>query len=145
MLTRTAKKEDQVESRLRLQRVAGGHNGRRTVQTVRWTSCITPWASLTFDDGPDPLWTPRILDALERVDVRATFFVITPLALKHRQLVAEALGAGHEVEADTREGLQVVRSLGIEPQLWRPPWGVRAPWTEEVAEEFGLRLASWSV
>jgi peptidoglycan/xylan/chitin deacetylase (PgdA/CDA1 family) len=118
---------------------------------------------LTFDDGPDPLWTPRILDALERVDVRATFFVITPLALKHRQLVAEALGAGHEVEfhctehvrhtrrsrreveADTREGLQAVRSLGIEPQLWRPPWGVRAPWTQEVAEEFGLRLASWSV
>ena len=118
---------------------------------------------MTFDDGPDPLWTPRILDALERVDVRATFFVITPLALKHRQLVAEALGAGHEVEfhctehvrhtrrsrreveADTREGLQAVRSLGIEPQLWRPPWGVRAPWTQEGAEEFGLRLASWSV
>src|SRR5215212_2215479 len=93
MLTRTAKKEDQVETRLRLKRVAGGHNGRRTVQTVRWTSCITPWASLTFDDGPDPLWTPRI--------------------------------------------------LGIEPSLWRTPWGVHAPWTQEVAEEFGLRLASW--
>ena len=161
MLTRTAKKEDQVETRLRLKRVAGGHNGRRTVQTVRWTSCITPWASLTFDDGPDPLWTPRILDVLERVDVRATFFVIAPLALKHRQLVAETLDAGHEVEfhctehvrhtrrsrrsveADTREGLQALRNLGIEPSLWRTPWGVHAPWTQEVAEEFGLRLASW--
>jgi peptidoglycan/xylan/chitin deacetylase (PgdA/CDA1 family) len=108
------------------------------------------------------LWTPRILDALERVDVRATFFVIAPLALEHRQLVAETLDAGHEVEfhctehvrhthrsrreveADTREGLQALRNLGIEPQLWRTPWGIRAPWTQEVAEDFGLRLASWS-
>ena len=162
MLTRTAKKEDQVETRLRLKRVAGGHNGRRTVQTVRWTSCIIQWASLTFDDGPDPLWTPRILDALERVDVRATFFVIAPLALKHRQLVAETLDAGHEVEfhctehvrhtrrsrreveADTHEGLQSLQSLGIEARLWRPPWGICAPWTQEVAQESGLRLASWS-
>src|SRR5918995_3121724 len=162
MLTRTAKKEDQVETRLRLKRVAGGHNGRRTVQTVRWPSCIIQWASLTFDDGPDPLWRSRVLDALERVDVRATFFVIAPLALKHRQLVSETLDAGHEVEfhctehvrhtrrsrceveADTREGVQALRSLDIEPRLWRPPWGVRAPWTQEVAEDFNLRLAPWS-
>jgi len=117
---------------------------------------------LTFDDGPDPLWTPRILDALDRVGAHATFFVIAPLALKHRQVVAETLDAGHEVEfhctkhvrhthrsrheveADTREGLQALRNLGIEPWLWRPPWGIRAPWTQEVAEELGLQLASWS-
>ena len=37
-----------------------------------------------------------------------------------------------------------MRNLGIEPQLWRTPWGIRAPWTQEVAEDFGLRLASWS-
>ena len=117
---------------------------------------------MTFDDGPDPLWTPRILDALDRVGAHATFFVIAPLALKHRQVVAETLDAGHEVEfhctkhvrhthrsrheveADTREGLQALRNLGIEPWLWRPPWGIRAPWTQEVAEELGLQLASWS-
>jgi peptidoglycan/xylan/chitin deacetylase (PgdA/CDA1 family) len=50
-----------------------------------------------------------------------------------------------EVEADTREGLGVLRSLGVEPRFWRPPWGVLAPWTEEVAENFGLQLAPWSV
>jgi peptidoglycan-N-acetylglucosamine deacetylase len=132
------------------------------IQTVRWASCITPWAALTFDDGPDPSWTPQILEALDRVGVRATFFVIAPLALAHRELVSDTLDAGHkvefhctehvrhthrsrcEVEADTHEGLQTLRSLGIEPRLWRPPWGIRAPWTQEVAEEFGLRLASWS-
>jgi peptidoglycan/xylan/chitin deacetylase (PgdA/CDA1 family) len=120
-------------------------------------------ASLTFDDGPDPSWTPRILEVLDRVGARATFFVMAPLALEHHQLVSKTLDAGHEiefhctehvrhtrrsrceVEADTREGLQALRSLGIEPRLWRPPWDARAPWTQEVAQEFGLRLASWSV
>ena len=37
-----------------------------------------------------------------------------------------------------------MRSLGVKPRLWRPPWGVRAPWTEEVAASFGLRLVHWS-
>lgn len=119
-------------------------------------------AALTFDDGPDPSWTPRILDALRRADARATFFVIAPLALEHPHLVHAALGAGHgvelhcaehvrhthrsrrEVEADTHEGLRALRSLGVEPRLWRPPWGVLAPWTEEVAAGFGLKLAPWS-
>jgi peptidoglycan/xylan/chitin deacetylase (PgdA/CDA1 family) len=108
------------------------------------------------------LWTPRVLDALERADARATFFVVAPLALEQRHIVRAALEAGHgvefhctehirhtrrsrrEVEADTREGLRMLRSLGVEPRLWRPPWGVLAPWTEEVAENFGLRLAPWS-
>jgi peptidoglycan/xylan/chitin deacetylase (PgdA/CDA1 family) len=38
----------------------------------------------------------------------------------------------------------MLQSLGIEPRLWRPPWGVLAPWTEKVANSFGLRLAPWS-
>ncbi len=121
-----------------------------------------PWAALTFDDGPDPLWTPRILDALDRAGARATFFVVAPLAVEYRDIVAAAHKAGHqiefhctahvrhtrcsrhEVETDTREGLEMLRNIGIEPRLWRPPWGVLAPWTERIAEDFGLRLAPWS-
>ena len=125
-------------------------------------SRICPWAALTFDDGPNPLWTPRILKALDRANARATFFVIAPLALKHRHLVSVMLDAGHEVEfhctehvrhthrsrreveADTQEGLWALQNLGVEPRLWRPPWGICAPWTQEVAEDLGLQLAFWN-
>ena len=142
--------------------VGYGREERRTVRRAFSGVHREPWAALTFDDGPDPVWTPRVLDALDRAGVRATFFVIAPLALENSDIVAAALEAGHEielhctehlrhtrtprreVEIDTSEGLEMLRSLGVEPRLWRPPWGVLAPWTEQVAEEFGLRLAHWS-
>jgi peptidoglycan/xylan/chitin deacetylase (PgdA/CDA1 family) len=117
---------------------------------------------LTFDDGPDPLWTPLVLEALERAEARATFFVVAPLALANRGIVGEILARGHEigfhctnhvrhthmtreeVEADTRQGLTALRGLGVRPRLWRTPWGVEAPFTAEVAGKFGLELAYWT-
>ena len=125
-------------------------------------SANAPKVALTFDDGPDPIWTPRILGALERVSARATFFVTAPLALEHAGLVEAALGAGHEVElhcarhvrhtelspreveAEAREGLRALRSLGAEPRLWRPPWGVLAPWTWGIAATHGLEIVGWT-
>ena len=108
------------------------------------------------------MWTPRILEALERVSARATFFVTAPLALGHAGLVEAALGAGHgvelhcvrhvrhtelsprEVEAEAREGLRALRSLGAEPRLWRPPWGAVAPWTWGIAAAHGLEIVGWT-
>lgn len=121
-----------------------------------------PAVTMTFDDGPDPVWTPRVLEALRRARARATFFVITPRACRYPDLIAEILGAGHgvefhcvehtrhtertrdEVAYDTCTGLRDLRSLGVTPRFWRTPWGVRAPWTEVVAERFGLELVPWT-
>ena len=121
-----------------------------------------PQAALTFDDGPDPVWTPLILNALSNADLCATFFVIAPLALAHPRIISSMLEDGHRVELhcvehvrhthrsrkdihnDTDEALDMLRSLGVEPRLWRPPWGILAPWTEEIAAHFGLMLAPWS-
>jgi peptidoglycan/xylan/chitin deacetylase (PgdA/CDA1 family) len=53
--------------------------------------------ALTFDDGPDPEATPRLLRLLEQRDVRATFFLIGERAARHPQLVQAIAAGGHEV------------------------------------------------
>jgi peptidoglycan-N-acetylglucosamine deacetylase len=160
-------KEGQVETRVGSEEVIVGCNRgeRRLISAAGSGVSFVPSSgfALTFDDGPNPVWTPRVLDALRRVEAHATFFAIAPLALEHPSVVSSVLEAGHavefhcmdhvrhthlsrrEVEADTRKGLRALQSIGVEPRYWRPPWGVLAPWTEEVAEDFGLRLAPWSV
>ena len=117
---------------------------------------------LTFDDGPDEHWTPRVLEELERCGARATFFVVGERvrALPH---VLEAVHeAGHEValhcdrhlrhtelseeelEADTVSALASLALLGIHPRLWRAPWGVLTSASLRVAERYGLELVHWS-
>ncbi|MGI8716026.1 MAG: polysaccharide deacetylase family protein [Solirubrobacteraceae bacterium] len=119
--------------------------------------------ALTFDDGPDPIGTPLVLEALAEARARATFFVIAPRAGAHPELVARILQAGHTVglhcdehmrhserdadwcRADTKRALRTLRELDVEPGLWRTPWGDTAPWTAAVAAEHGLRLIGWTV
>jgi peptidoglycan/xylan/chitin deacetylase (PgdA/CDA1 family) len=118
--------------------------------------------SLTFDDGPDPVWTPVVLQALARLGARATFFVMAPRALQRPDLVAAIREGGHavelhcwshvrhsrhsrrEIEADADHALRALGTLGVTPTLWRTPWGDTAPRTGEVAAERGLGLAGWT-
>jgi peptidoglycan/xylan/chitin deacetylase (PgdA/CDA1 family) len=118
--------------------------------------------ALTFDDGPDPVWTPRVLDALRSAGAPATFFVVAPLAERHPGLLRRAADEGHEVAlhcnrhmrydrmgredilADASYGLRTLRALGHKVRDWRTPWGVVTPDTEDVAEDLGLRLVGWT-
>jgi peptidoglycan/xylan/chitin deacetylase (PgdA/CDA1 family) len=118
--------------------------------------------ALTYDDGPDPVWTPRLLALLKRLGARATFFPIAPRAAAAPQLVARMLADGHSVglhcdehlrhsecaaaavESDTDRALTRLRALGVKPGLWRTPWGVQAPFTEHIADAFRLRLVGWT-
>ncbi len=115
----------------------------------------------TFDDGPHPVWTPEILSELRRAVAKATFFVVAPLALRFPEIVRRTMREGHEValhcsrhvrhtemareevEEDTEIGLRSLAGIGVSPRLWRPPWGILAPWTEDVAEDFGLEVSLW--
>ena len=68
------------------------------LQRVIWSvDAETPIAALTFDDGPDPRFTPRILDLLDRYKVRATFMVMGYNGVQHAGLLRELVAAGHEV------------------------------------------------
>jgi poly-beta-1,6 N-acetyl-D-glucosamine synthase len=68
---------------------------------VRSVSGPTHTVALTFDDGPDPTWTPQILAVLARHHVPATFFVIGTRVLAHPELVRAELRAGDEVGSHT--------------------------------------------
>lgn len=120
-------------------------------------------ATLTFDDGPDPSWTPRVLDELGAAGVRATFFVMAARARCFPELVARAAAEGHEVqlhcldhvrhtetsrqeiESDTDSALSLLEPLVGRPRRWRPPWGACARWTSAVAAARDLRLAGWTL
>jgi peptidoglycan/xylan/chitin deacetylase (PgdA/CDA1 family) len=118
---------------------------------------------LTYDDGPDPVWTPRVLAALRRRAARATFFVQARRAEEHRDLIEAMLDAGHEVgfhcldhvrhsqrtavgvESDLTTGLEALARLGARPRAWRAPWGVETDATRMLAGEHDLRLWGWNV
>ncbi|MDF2048611.1 glycosyltransferase [Arthrobacter sp. Cr_A7] len=57
--------------------------------------------ALTFDDGPDPVWTPQILDVLRKHQVHATFFVVGSAAIEHPDLVRRIMAEGHEIGVHT--------------------------------------------
>jgi peptidoglycan-N-acetylglucosamine deacetylase len=119
--------------------------------------------ALTFDDGPDRVHTPRLLDLLAQAGATATFFPIAPRAAAHPGIVARMRDEGHSVglhcnehlrhhsrdrawcERDTDLALARLRALRVRPAIWRTPWGELAPWTEQVAGQRGLRLVGWDV
>ncbi|MFD8705415.1 bifunctional polysaccharide deacetylase/glycosyltransferase family 2 protein [Kitasatospora sp. NPDC059648] len=97
--------------------------------------------ALTFDDGPDPTWTPKILDALRRAGVHATFFVVGTQAAAHPDLIRRIVAEGHQVGIHTfthtdlgaapswrrtlelREAqLTVAGAAGVTSSLLRPPY-----------------------
>jgi peptidoglycan/xylan/chitin deacetylase (PgdA/CDA1 family) len=120
-------------------------------------------AYLTFDDGPDPVWTPRLLDVLGGAGAVATFFPIAARAAEHPDVVRRIVVDGHTIglhcyehlrhssrgiewgRRDVTRGLAVLSRLGPRPSVWRTPWGDTAPWSEQVARENGLRIAGWDL
>jgi peptidoglycan/xylan/chitin deacetylase (PgdA/CDA1 family) len=103
-----------------------------------------PLVALSFDDGPHPIYTPQVLDILERYDAKATFFLISERARRHPDLVARIKAAGHEVgnhyitngstlghsdDEFLAHLEQTERDIGITtgPKLFRPPGGVAWP------------------
>lgn len=122
--------------------------------------------ALTFDDGPSPTWTPRVLRVLKRMRVQATFFVVGSSAQRFPEIVerAERLGMSignhtlsHRFRApfgrlsvgaitgEIRAGTRVLDELGIEPNAFRPPAGSWSDAVVRVAESFGQRTVLWSV
>jgi len=120
--------------------------------------------ALTFDDGPDPELTPRVLDLLDSHGARATFFCIAEKAARHPEITREIVRRGHAVEnhsnahehtfaflllAGLRRDLWAAQATitsltGRSPRFFRPPMGFRNPLLDPVLHETGLKLVSWT-
>lgn len=120
--------------------------------------------ALTFDDGPDPEVTPRVLDLLDARGVRATFFCIARQAERHPGICREIASRGHAVENHSRGHLPTFPMLGLggirkeiasaqatlaelagrAPRFFRPPAGLRNPLLDPVLHEMNLKLVSWT-
>ncbi|MGW1886743.1 bifunctional polysaccharide deacetylase/glycosyltransferase family 2 protein [Streptomyces sp. NPDC001970] len=96
---------------------------------------------LTFDDGPDPVWTPKVLDKLKEFDAHAVFFVTGTMASRHPDLVERMVAEGHEIGLHTfnhpdlayqtqgridwelsQNQLAIAGAAGIRTSLFRPPY-----------------------
>ncbi len=120
--------------------------------------------ALTFDDGPDPIVTPQILDILEKHQAKATFFCIGHLAEQHPELIKRIVRQGHQVENHSyshnttfafngskgiseeikRTQVILTKLTGYTPQFFRPIAGIRNPLLDPVLCKLGMRLVSWS-
>jgi peptidoglycan/xylan/chitin deacetylase (PgdA/CDA1 family) len=120
--------------------------------------------ALTFDDGPDPEWTPRVLDILAGAGVRATFFLVGERAARAPAVVERIAAEGHEVgnhswshrnlwfcgpRATTEQVRRAHDTLtdlaGTPPRHFRPPWGIVNVATFAAVRRAGERCVFWSI
>ncbi len=120
--------------------------------------------ALTFDDGPDPDITPRVLDRLDANHAKATFFVVGEQARRHPALVREIVRRGHAVENHSYHHSMhfpwygprrlardigaaqaaIADACGHAPIFFRAPMGFRTPLLDPVLARLGLHLVSWT-
>jgi peptidoglycan/xylan/chitin deacetylase (PgdA/CDA1 family) len=120
-------------------------------------------AVLTYDDGPQPGGTDRVLAALAEAGSTATFFILVGRARKHPGLLADVVAAGHEialhgvdhvrlttlspalVRKRTRDGRRELEDLAGQQVRWfRPPYGAQRPGTWAAIRSTGLVPVVWS-
>lgn len=132
-----------------------------------YTRCETklPMIAITFDDGPDPVLTPRLLDLLKERGIHATFFLVGKNAAAFPEVVRRIVEEGHEVgnhswshplltqlgqesvESQLRRTHDaIVKACGTAPLLYRPPYGaVRAAQRARIEKSFGYPAILWDV
>jgi peptidoglycan/xylan/chitin deacetylase (PgdA/CDA1 family) len=123
------------------------------------------YIAITFDDGPHPQNTPRLLDMLRARNIKATFYVIGRSVEVHPQVVRRTVAEGHEIGnhsqthrllsklGDSELRLEmarcrdaVSRAAGVEPRTMRPPYGGLLQRQREIVHaEFGYPVILWSV
>ena len=131
--------------------------------TVRHTA-NTRKLAITFDDGPNPAITPKLLDLFELHNGHATFFLIGDFVRQCPALARETAQRGHSLgnhtdthpnlfkcgPAEIRDQLQrcndaIVEATSVNPKWFRPPYGLRNPWVIPAAHRLGMQAVMWTL
>lgn len=118
-------------------------------------------AALTFDDGPNPTWTPKLLEGLRERNVKATFFVTGENAQNYPEIIRQMHESGHMIGNHTYHHVQLTQITGVEaykeleetndvlfaitgtyPEFVRPPFGEI---TDEIEEKLDMTTVLWNV
>src|SRR6202047_5526552 len=124
-----------------------------------------PYIAMTFDDGPSPETTPRLLDILKQRNIKATFFMIGQNAERNPAIVKRILAEGHEIGnhswphpqlsklSDDRVTAEITKTQaaikdasGYAPTLLRPPYGsITARQKQRIEKRRSFRGILWAV
>jgi peptidoglycan-N-acetylglucosamine deacetylase len=134
---------------------------QKLLGTITAVSTHTPVVALTFDDGPHPLFTPRLLDILKKHNAYATFFMIGAAAARSPDIVRQVAKAGHTIgnhswnhqsfplltgrkrRAQLRACQQVIAPYG--KRLFRPPYGHQNTVSRLDAFLLGFQVVTWNI
>ncbi|MFB7527896.1 polysaccharide deacetylase family protein [Streptomyces sp. NPDC056178] len=122
--------------------------------------------NITIDDGPDPVWTPQVLQLLKDNGVKATFCMVGTQAQMYPDLVKAVVAAGHrlcnhtvshdttmDTKSEVYQSQQILdaermitkASGGVRPQYYRAPGGAFTPYSRQLAASRGMRPLGWNV
>ncbi|MER6028822.1 polysaccharide deacetylase family protein [Streptomyces sp. NPDC001851] len=122
--------------------------------------------NITIDDGPNPEWTPQVLQLLRANGVKATFCMVGPQAQAHPELVRQVVAAGHRLcdhtvshdttmdkKSEAYQSQQILEaeqqitkaSGGVQPMYYRAPGGAFTPYSRHLAASHGMRPLGWNV
>lgn len=120
--------------------------------------------ALTFDDGPSPVWTPKILDELKKQNVKATFFVVGAHAEKYPEIIKRIFQEGHEIgnhtylhhvllyytndelQLELRYTEDIIKDItGEKTNLFRPPKGWLTKREKDYIKDLGYKIILWTL
>lgn len=123
-----------------------------------------PSVAITFDDGPNPLYTPRILDVLAEKNVKATFFVVGAHVRKYPDVARRIVAEGHDIANHTmrhRDLIPASREVviaeidecaaaiedvtGVTATMLRPPRGIYGNAVRKLVVDKGYRMVLWTL
>lgn len=118
---------------------------------------------LTFDDGPDPIYTKKVLDVLKDHKIKASFFVVAKNASQYPNLIDRMKREAHYIALhslehrhaffcdynymsyDFSKSIEIMQTINCDIKFYRPPWGARNIFTKTFLKKYNLQMVLWDV